>query len=114
MPYRLQWYDAPSDFSIKVLLRDKDNPPKGYHTTPYLSRGYPEATIDPAVIEKAEDLDHRVLMYYHCPHCEGWIAGEPNQYHENTLVAGQLGGRSGDVYYCRRCGHEIGFVGMVS
>jgi len=49
---------------------------------------------------------------YKCHWCKGWIEGEPIREHEDTI--GPLSGREGTVEYCRRCGLEIGFFGMVS
>ena len=50
--------------------------------------------------------------FYECYWCRGWIEGEPMQ--ENVDTIAPLSGRRGTVSYCRRCGKEIGFFGMMS
>lgn len=54
----------------------------------------------------------RVLHF--CQHCNGWIEGTATQYSVNTLDSSRLAGRRGTEYYCRRCGREIAFSGMMS
>lgn len=48
----------------------------------------------------------------YCEYCGGWVAGGAFRYHENTLDI--RSGRRGVVFYCRRCGKEIDFIGVVS
>lgn len=56
--------------------------------------------------------DGKYYTFHFCSRCKGWIEGYPSSRNEHSL--GMLSGRSGDSYHCRRCGHEISFVGRVS
>lgn len=53
-------------------------------------------------------------MFHYCARCGGWIEGNANTYHENTHMPHMLAGRKGETYYCKRCGREIAFVGIMS
>jgi hypothetical protein len=50
--------------------------------------------------------------WHKCSMCKGWVEGRAGQRREDSM--GILCGRRGRVTYCQRCGHEIGFFGMVS
>ena len=58
-----------------------------------------------------EGMEHYA---YYCGNCKGWIMGEPNDYYINNLAPEHLAGRRGHDYYCRRCGENVGFSGIVS
>jgi len=56
--------------------------------------------------------NNKIVYYYYCQYCKGWINGVPNKYEENPLAP--LAGRIGIVEHCIRCGVEIDFSGMCS
>lgn len=43
--------------------------------------------------------------YYYCKKCGGWIEGDV------IVVLQENTSRIGSIYYCRRLGHELAFVG---
>lgn len=47
--------------------------------------------------------------YHYCEECGGWLEGDVQSVLENS--SGPMAGRVGRAYYCRRMGHELGFVG---
>ncbi len=104
MPYRLEYFDAPKDLSIKVYAELPD----GYSEVKF-GLGYKEADLNSEHWGEGKEFS----MYY-CSHCDGWIYGEPHKYHIDTLRPEQLAGRRGDEYFCRRCGERVGFWGTVS
>lgn len=46
--------------------------------------------------------------------CNGWVEGDWEVRVINTLRPRSLAGKKGKRYCCRRCGSELGFVGVVS
>jgi len=101
MPWVQVWEDAPHDESLEVLQS----------LPPGVSR-----------LEASGDLHHawgqtadgEWRSYHFCQHCGGWIPGNAYEVQENTLDSYHLAGRQGRVDYCRRCGREIAFSGIVS
>ena len=88
-----------------------------------------ETNPDLPLFEKPEDLPTHVEQLetffggpkqvfarqqggYFCPVCNGWIPCDPYRHEVNTLAP--LAGRKGTEFYCRRCGGEIGFSGVMS
>lgn len=101
MPFISTWIPAPSDESIPVVQGDEKTPPGGFCSDDIHVGGVPEV------------VSHGpFLRMYHCRFCEGWIDGEPTEFRINTL--GVLSGRRGSEFYCRRCGQELAFFGMMS
>lgn len=100
MPYKSEWFDAPKNMSVQVF---KDLP-ENYIEEPryFLNKSFRIAKTA------------KYSFAYFCNHkeCKGWILELPNEYEENTI--GILSGRKGTVFYCVRCGNEIGFEGMYS
>jgi hypothetical protein len=93
MPYELYWVPPPTDASLPVLAE----PPEGAEDWGF---------DGPKVIRVGRD------RYHHCHRCAGWIPGDATESRVNTL--GPLSGRCGVEFYCRRCGWEIAFSGMMS
>jgi hypothetical protein len=94
MPYIQQWIPAPIDKSIPVL----EEMPEGAR-------------------EFSTGLSYRIchvkgIEYHYCPECKGWIEGSPNEFKVDTLAP--LVGRRGIEYYCKRCGYELAFIGIMS
>jgi hypothetical protein len=87
MPYA--WVPAPSDPKLKVIK----SLPKGAE-----------------VFGKTASLGDKT--WHKCYGCGGWIEGDANEYHEDTI--GPLCGRRGRSSHCRRCGLEIDFFGAMS
>jgi hypothetical protein len=52
---------------------------------------------------------YRQTRYHWCPVCDGWVAGDPITTFEHEH--GNLCGRHGTSYHCRRCRTELGFIG---
>lgn len=101
MPYRQVYEPAPKDLSLAVF---KELP------APFVETDERAYFIKP---EFRVARDHDLHYMYFCEReCKGWIEGRPNRFTENTLAP--LSGRQGEVYYCRRCGEEIAFFGIVS
>jgi hypothetical protein len=99
MPYRQVWEDAPSNKHLKVYEELPD--------------GVAEEKFSLSNAKEASGrIDGKYVRFHYCHHCKGWIEGSPSSFGEHTL--GPLSGRSGTAYYCLRCGHEIGFMGMYS
>lgn len=96
MPYESRWVDPPTDPTLPVLAE----PPEG--CVPGIGFGGPKEVRTP---------DHR-RHFYECRHCKGWIEGHPHESRVNNL--GPLSGRRGTEFHCVRCGHEVGFTGMMS
>lgn len=113
MPWKQVWEPNPSNEDVPVL----NELPTGFVESTW---GSPKTAKHGLPIEemiekikagaKMEDFDHR--CFYHCCYCKGWIEGEPYQYREDNI--GPLCGRRGTAYSCQRCGHEIGFSGMMA
>jgi len=104
MPFRQQYFPAPQDRSLPVY---HDLPPE-YVASRFLDSH--NATI------KAEHYGEGKEQFMHyCRYCLGWIPGQANEFPINTMSHRHpLGGRQGTEYYCRRCGEQIGFSGIVS
>ncbi len=100
MPYVHKWIPAPTNKTLTALKE--------------LPEGFVEVTSEFWSTYR-HARNSRYQKYYYCEYdCKGWIEGEPNCYRENTLEPEHLAGRQGEAYYCRRCGREIAFSGMVS
>lgn len=109
MPWEQVWVTNPADETMPVL----ETYPEGFEEfggwgSFKTARRSIQVLLDAQ--KRGEKLDYR--EFYHCRYCKGWIEGKPYQYHESNL--GPLCGRRGEVSSCIRCGHEIGFSGMVS
>lgn len=94
--------DAPSDMTLKV----HEALPEGVAEHSALLDWHREAYGTTA--------DGKFHNFHHCKKCGGWIEGTANAHRVNTLDSSHLAGRSGTEYHCRRCGREIGFVGIMS
>lgn len=105
MPMRWIYEDAPQDMSLTV----HKELPAGVSEHQQIFANHREAS-------GTEMVDGEVTFhkFHHCPKCDGWIEGWPNQYNVNTLEPSHLAGRQGREYHCRRCGYEIGFIGRMS
>lgn len=101
MPIRLkfEWSEPPKDLSLLVLKEL----PEEFEIEEWLTSP-----------KEARHKNDFAQVYYHCRYCDGWIAGHPNHERINNMDSFRLSGRSGTVYYCRRCGEEIKFSGMMS
>lgn len=102
MPYRMVYEEPPKDPSLPVITEL----PEGYKEPELRWAGYREA--------RHEARPYGMKVYYHCPHCKGWLEGHPNGYGVNTLDTSRLAGRRGTEYFCKRCGWEVGFSGIMS
>ena len=101
MPYRMVYEPAPKNMELLVY----PDLPKEYAEQPHW------LTIPFRWARHTETYEE---MYF-CDHdCKGWIEGNPNKYHVNTLEPEHLAGRRGEEFYCRRCGRQIAFVGLMS
>lgn len=105
MPYRLVWEDAPHDDSLTV------------HES--LPHGVAEHSLSSSLLGGAREAwgttaDGTFHKFHHCSRCGGWIEGDAYVSSVNTLNSSRLAGRQGTEYYCRRCGQEIAFSGLVS
>lgn len=101
MPYVQHYVPAPKNMDLKVY----PDLPGGYvEERIWLIHGYREA-------RKSGSFD---TMYFCDLDCKGWIEGEPNDYPVNTLEPEHLAGRRGREYFCRRCGRQIAFIGLMS
>jgi hypothetical protein len=101
MPYRMVWEEPDKDSSLQVY---KELPP-GVAEEKF-SFGCREAW--------GRTAEGEFLHLHFCSKCEGWIPGHANSYPVNTLNPAQLAGRQGREYHCKRCGHQIGFMGLMS
>lgn len=99
MPWKMVWVPPKVNEDIPVL---KELPPG--------ITEFPSVAGTRAALGRTADGEYH--RYQHCRNCDGWIEGDSEIATEHTL--GPLSGRSGTVYLCRRCGHEIGFTGVVS
>jgi hypothetical protein len=106
MPYREVWYPAPTNESLPVL----SELPTGYEEDRW-RMGARQATARFG-LDGHPHFEAKPRAYHYCHRCGGWVPGEP--YTSEVSNLGPLSGRKGTEYYCRRCGKEIGFVGMVS
>jgi hypothetical protein len=93
IPYKMRWVPAPKDEMLNVLQE------------------IPEGLLD-SLYRQYGIVEDKFVCFHKCKKCGGWIEGEPTEYHIDTLRP--LSGRRGTEYYCRRCGHQIGFIGMMS
>lgn len=98
MPWQQRWVPAPKNKSLPVL---KELPPG-------------QQRVQDSWLGGAKTGYVNGEPYHWCDRCGGWIEGEANEYSVNTLNSSMLCGRRGKEYYCRRCGEEIGFMGMRS
>jgi hypothetical protein len=89
----MEWYDAPADQALPVLKE--------------LPAGAQATETEASLLD-----GDKVLFWHKCQYCDGWIPGMAFEAQENTL--GPMSGREGIVYYCLRCGNEIGFSGVQS
>lgn len=93
MPWQESWVPAPSDHALLVVTE-----------------------LPPGL--EVHDFGHREafgrggVQYHFCHQCGGWIEGHAPAYSVDNL--GPLSGRHGTEYFCRRCGAEIGFFGIMS
>lgn len=101
MPYRQVYEEPPKDMKLAVL---KDLPDGVTERKTWFSN----------LREADGHIDKKWVFYHFCPKCEGWIEGDANKYPVNTLDSRHLAGRQGDEYYCRRCGYQIAFIGLMS
>jgi hypothetical protein len=97
MPYHLVWEPAPKDESLTVFKELPD--------------GYEKHSLS---IFGFDEVHKGLNTMYFCYHCNGWIEDYPNTFSINTLNSSRLAGRCGTEFFCRRCGKEIGFIGMMS
>lgn len=100
MPWETVWRPPRVDDTLAVWPGDHHHPPDGY-------------ILDGLVIGPL--TAHRSSPYgcvYLCCQCGGWIEGHADEYQVNDL--GPLSGRRGTEFYCRRCGAEVGFFGMMA
>ena len=102
MPYRHQWFDAPKDSSLTIHNQLPEGVEEGR-----LSFGH-------NMREASGHVGDRYMFFHFCKRCGGWIEGQPNAFEINTLNPSQLAGRKGTEYFCRRCGEQIAFMGMMS
>ena len=108
MPWKQVWVPNPTNKTLKV---HKELPP-GFKASEW---GRPTTAHIPAaslVKDKQAGKKPDFRWFYECAYCKGWIEGRPSQYEESNL--GPLCGRRGTVYSCIRCGHELGFEGIMS
>lgn len=100
MPYRQVYEPAPKNMKLPVLTDEQ------------LPQGVvPRAVLLGGVREAYGVVGDDFKTYHYCSHCKGWIEGSANAFPVHNL--GMLSGRSGQEYYCLRCGHEIAFIGMM-
>ncbi len=102
MPWTQHWFDAPKDMSLTV---HKELPEGITEGAPFTFAGVKEAT---------GYVDKGYKTFHFCDRCGGWIEGYANQFEVNNLNSNMLAGRKGTEYFCRRCGTEIGFFGLMS
>lgn len=102
MPWRQVYEPAPKNERLPIL----ENLPNGVEEKSFSLSAIREAWGHPT--------PETFASYYHCYRCGGWIEGQPNSYQVNTLNPAMLAGRQGTEYYCRRCGEQIGFDGLMS
>ena len=107
MPYIQEWVEPKKSLKLKVHIEL----PSGYlevDKNSSISRQYRMASIG------GEPFAIPDKSLHFCDKCNGWINGWPNDYEINTLDGRRLAGRRGTEYHCARCGHKIGFFGMMS
>lgn len=104
MPYRLVWEDAPKDESLPVLKEL----PEGIEEDAFILRWHSKRRKVHVVI------NGEFVQYHYCPECGGWIPGDYYEASVNTLDTRHLAGLHGTEYYCRRCGYQVAFEGMMS
>ena len=104
MPWKQVWEPSPSDLNMPVLteLPEGVNEQSNHWTSMVGLR------------EANGRIDGEWVTFTHCNYCKGWIKGGAFESQVNTLDSRRLAGRQGTEYYCRRCGHELAFFGMVS
>lgn len=66
--------------------------------------------------EANHDMDHslKIINFYFCDCCNGWIKGYPKQIWVNDINPFALAGRQGYSVKCERCNYELTFHGRVS
>lgn len=101
MPYRQVWFDEPPK---DPTLKTHESLPDGITERHHLGD-----------IREAYGYIGEVYVSYHfCHFCNGWIEGHVRESEVNNLDTRRLAGRQGTEYYCRRCGRQIGFFGLMS
>jgi hypothetical protein len=105
MPWKQVYVPPPQDMSLRVWHKNELPPNVRFETIGLGFRQFEEASLI---------TDTVWLHWYECRHCNGWIEGYANQYSVNTLDSSRLAGRRGTEWYCRRCGEQIAFLGMMS
>lgn len=108
MAWKQVWVPNPSNQELQVHKELPEGFVASDWSNPKLARIPGDVLIEGRNNGKPLDL----RTFYECRFCEGWIEGQPYEYHEDNL--GPLCGRRGTTSSCIRCGHEIGFSGMVS
>lgn len=103
MPYRQVYEPAPKDMNLPVIKEGE------------LPAGVEEKRWTLSSLREAAGMvGDEYLVFHFCHWCKGWIPGHANEYRVNTLDSSRLAGRQGQEYYCKRCGQEIGFSGLMS
>lgn len=100
MPYTSWFDDPPKDPTLKV----SENLPDGVA----------ESDSFHDLHEAYGFVGEEYKTYHHCRFCGGWIEGHAHELEVNNLNTRRLAGRQGTEYYCRRCGRQIGFFGLMS
>lgn len=88
-----RWFETPKDESLPVLA---ELPPE----------------IKSHGVRADGMVGERYLHFHLCKRCGGWVEGQPVSRRVDDL--GMMVGRRGTQHHCRRCGREIGFVGMMA
>lgn len=105
MPWKQVYVPPPQDMSLRVWHKNELPPNVRFETIGLGFRQFAEATV----------FGHDTFQHwYECRHCNGWIEGYANQFDVNTLDSSRLAGRRGTEWYCRRCGEQIAFIGLMS
>lgn len=100
MPFQMVWVPAPNNMNLPVLVD--------------LPEDFRKIEMFSEVKEADGYIDGKYTVFYYCMFCKGWIEGHANEYHVDDLHAHVLAGRRGFEYYCKRCGKEIAFSGVMS
>jgi hypothetical protein len=101
MPWITHYEPAPKDMNLPVRKDLPDGVTERKWTLSHLREAHGIVGDD-------------YLTFHYCDRCEGWIEGHANEYRVNTLDSSHLAGRQGTEYFCRRCGEEIAFSGLMS
>lgn len=101
MPYYMHYEPPPTNMGMKV---HKELPVGVRERERLLSH-----------LREADGIVNDAWLEFHfCPDCDGWIEGHAQEFKVNTLDGGRLSGRRGTEYFCRRCGYQIAFMGIMS